>query len=225
MDVRALDGNSKVESKDIYRDRIGCVTSSIHIDAPCLDSEQCCAFLRFAQDENGCWVSKRLRTSPVSDVREENGIVEIQTRNSVYVLEPAELWLLDPRDEADLLELFLNTASPDWFCYGLYYDSNKQRHSLRCVLHSGMFIDSALIFCDDADGIVCKYLLRNGIEFYHSIYDSFGYTFPVLIHNTSESPLRVQFFEETHVINPGEEWLFKPNRRNQLCWAEGEVQP
>lgn len=224
VDVRTLDGNSKVDSKDFYLDCVDCVTSSIYIDAPRLGSEMRCAFLCFAQDEGGHWVSKQLRTSPVADVREENGILEIYTKNSIYILEPAELKLPELRDEADLLELFLNTAPPDWFCYGLYYDSNKQCHNLRSVLHSGMFLDSVLIVSNDNGGIISRYFLRNGIEFYRSLYDSYGYTIRVLVHNTSESPLRVRFFEETHVINPGEEWLFGPNRRNQVCWPESKVE-
>ena len=84
IDVRDHAGNSKVDSRDLYRARIGCVAQNIQkIELEHTGETFLVMWMDFVQDSQGRWINLHLRTSPVIDIKKEKDIVEIRTLNSV----------------------------------------------------------------------------------------------------------------------------------------------
>lgn len=210
VDVRDHDGNSKAETKDLYKARIGCVSKNIQIGYS-IDG-RASMYMEFIQDREGNWTNLRLHTTPVSDIQEKNGIVEIYTMNSIYILEPAVLREPEYLDEADVIELYLSTNAQFRFCTGFVYDADKKPHELECSAHAGTFQDSCLIrmktFPYDT---VCRYFpSRYSIEFYNTIYNQQDYSRRLLIHNVGKDYLTVSFecFNAEWKIAPGDKrWI------------------
>lgn len=138
--------------------------------------------------------------------------MKISTMNSVYILERAELAEAEPRDEAELIELYLSCEGM-CFCKGFYYDAEKKRHELECLVHVGMHTDSCLIcIADDGLGsIACRYFPgERGVEFYDTIYNQQDYSTRMLIHNSDTRPLEIRFerFDAVWTIEPdGEKYI------------------
>lgn len=209
-------GNSKVSSKPFYENSVGSITDNIEKYTP-WGVDGYCFRLHFAQDAEGRWTNNRLRTSLVTEVREQEGRVEVVTANSIYVLEPAELPEPEPRDAANLIEMWLNNQRSQ-FCKGYYYDAEKQRHELVSDMHLGTTTDSCLISLkEDLSVIVCRYFPReSSVKFYNTIYRQQDYSTPMLIHNVGDRPLGIKFGSMTcATIEPGEEKLIQPPERGR----------
>lgn len=88
IDVQSHDGKTKVESRKLYIQRVGCIARNIrgvwcgHGLVVCMD---------FIQDANGGPIHRMLHTSAVSDVSDRDGRLEIHTLNSVYILVPVTM--------------------------------------------------------------------------------------------------------------------------------------
>lgn len=215
LDVRDLEGKSKADSKELYRKRVGCVATGIRKSSYYSHDDVLCLRMFFIQDAEGCWINRALRTSPVTEIREQGETLEIHTQNSVYVLEQTKMPLPEYQDEAELIELYLNDEDTR-FCKGFYYDAEKKPHELSCYLHVGTFVDTCLIhlaedefMCDTA----CRYYLRSGsVEFYDTLYHQQDYSRRMLIHNTSQYPMRIKFehFKAVWTIAPGSGMYITP---------------
>lgn len=212
VDVRDHEGKSKVESRDLYIERVGCITKKILKGRPHEDG-RFYMHIAFERDGAGNWTNLALRTSPVSDIKESNGVVEIHTENSIYVFEPAELTEPEYQDDAELIELYLCDEG-DQFCAGFYYDAEKKPHKLECSVHVGTFTDSCLIQLAERPGVfVCRYFPHGrSVEFYNTLYRQQDYSRRLLIHNAAARPLRVEFERFSHVwtIMPGEAKMIMP---------------
>ena len=107
--VNVLDheGNAKVGSRDLYLWLIGCVGTHMRKGTE-YDGGKFSVRVDFVQRADGQWINHNLCTSPVLDIREENGCLLIVTMNSVYVFEPAYIKPPVYRHEAELIELYLS---------------------------------------------------------------------------------------------------------------------
>ena len=215
IDVLDHEGNSKVHTKELYKERVGCIAQNLRKGSfwGSADGEYVVR-MDFVQDAEGNWILKGLRTSPVSDIREVDGRLEIHTMYSVYILEEAQLKEPVFLDEEDVIELYLSTEGYQ-FAKGFYYDGQRQPHPLASTVHLGMFKDSVLIHkADDPMGeFVCRYFPKgSNVTFYDTIYGQQDYETPMVIHNTGDIPLRIEFegFRATWTIPPGESKRIQP---------------
>ena len=196
VDVQDHSGNSKIESRDLYKERVGCIAKKIRSSTLNIEGKPCqIIWMEFVMDGSGRWTYKRLRTSPVTDVTQKGEHIEIKTLNSIYVLEPAVLPPQEYQDAADLIELYLSDEG-NRFVKGLYYDADKVPHDLEAFVHEGLIVDSCLVhFADNfITGIVCRYFIQpDTIEFYDTLYHQQEYITPILIHNCSDNPMQVEF--------------------------------
>ena len=215
LDVRDLEGQSKADSKELYRERVGCIATGIRKSTYYSHDDVLILRMFFVQDAEGRWINRALRTSPVTEIREQGEILEIQTQNSVYVLEQTKMPEPEYRDEAELIELYLNDEDTR-FCKGFYYDADKKPHELACYVHVGTFVDTCLIHLAEEEfmgATACRYYLRYGsVEFYDTLYHQQDYSRPMLIHNTSLHPMRIKFegFPAVWTIAPGSEKYIMP---------------
>ena len=157
IDVRDHLGNSKVESRDLYMERVGSITKHIKCSTTHFNGETYHIIqMDFVQDKEGHCIYKHLRTSPVQEINEVLDHIEIKTLNSVYVLEPAQLPLMKYQDTSELIELYLSDEDSR-FVRGVYYDGDRQPHDLGSFVHVGMVVDSCLVHisCD----FVCGYII------------------------------------------------------------------
>lgn len=215
VDVQDHSGASKVESRDLYKERVGCIAKKIRTQTLNIEEKPYQIIrMEFVMDSSGRWIYKRLRTSPVLDVYKKNGRVEIKTINSIYVLEPAELPTQEYQDAVDLIELYLSDEG-NRFVKGFYYDADKAPHELEAFVHEGLIVDSCLVhFADDfITGIVCRYFIQpETIEFYDTLYHQQEYNTPILIHNCSDKPMKVEFPFSIDV------WTIEP-------WSDMRIEP
>lgn len=215
LDVRDLEGTSKADSNELYRDRVGCIATGIRKSTTYSRDDVLYLRMFFIRDAEGQWISRHLRTSPVTEIREQDGILEIQTQNSVYVLEPTEIPEPEYQDTAELIELYLNDEDTR-FCKGFYYDAEKKPHELACYVNIGTFVDTCLIHLAEEEFMgdtACRYYLRSGsVEFYDTLYHQQDYSRRMLIHNTSQHPMKIKFerFNAVWTIAPGEEKYIIP---------------
>lgn len=215
IDVQDHQGRSKVESRDLYKERVGCIAKNIHMQEICLeDTSGQVIRMDFVVDGHNRWINKKLRTSPLVAVEKKGEQIKIKTVNSIYVLEPAMLPKQKYQDAADLIELFLSDEG-DRFVKGVYYDVEKVAHELQASIHVGMIVDSCLVYLaeDDISSIVCRYFIQpDTIEFYDTIYHQQEYKTPILIHNCSNEVMTIQmpFSAETWKINPWGETRINP---------------
>jgi len=218
VDVLTSDRTSKVETRMLYQERVGCLTKNIH-RGHTYDGGQCRMHMTFIQDGAGNWINRGLRTSPVSEIVETEHGLEIHTMNSIYVFEEAELREPEYLDVADTIELYLSDEE-NHFCKGIYYDADKDPHELECVVHLGTFQDSYLL-CVDGNVMqsVCRYFPRfSSLQFYNSIPRQNSYHQPIVIHNIGEVPLRVTFqgSDAEWTIQPGDtETIIPPERKKR----------
>ena len=202
-DVLDKAGQSKVQSRALYRERVGCLAQNLRL---CDYGGADVVRMIFVQDPNGNWINRTLRTSPVESVTEDS-LLTITTENSVYLLEPAPDPVRDYGTGENLLELFLSDEG-DRFCRGVWYDGEGLPHDLACLVHAGMFVDSCLITPEEegyGELILCRYFLReDGVEFYNSLYWQ-DPPMPLLLHNCGGAPLRVELegWGEVCTIPPG----------------------
>lgn len=215
IDVLNADGRSKVNSRTLYQERVGCIATNIRVDDWPYIKDSFVVRMDFVVDANGNWTQLSLRTSPLYDILEADGALKIYTQNSIYVLEPAELPKYKYLDAANLIELHLNDSDYN-FCKGAYYDAESKPHDLSCLVHLGTFQDSCLIRpVDDAlfGEFACRYFPHfSGVEFYDTLYHQQDYSTQMLIHNTARQPLRIKFdrFPAVWTIQPGEAKYIMP---------------
>ena len=217
-DVLTSDRTSKTETRTLYQERVGCLTKNIH-RGHTYAGGQYRMHMTFIQDGAGNWINRDLRTSPVSEIVENERGLEIHTMNSIYVFEKAELCEPEYLDVADTIELYLNDEE-NHFCKGIYYDVDKTPHELECIVHLGTFQDSCIL-CVDGNVMhsVCRYFPRfSSIQFYNSLPRQDSYRQPIVIHNIGENPLRVTFqsSDAEWSIQPGiTETIIPPERKKQ----------
>lgn len=215
LDVKDLDGKSKADSKALYRERVGCIATNIHKSTTYSTDDMLYLRMSFIQDADGRWIHRALRTSPVTEIREQGDMLEIHTMNSIYVFEQTTTPEPVYRDEADLIELYLNDEDTR-FCKGFYYDADKKPHELACYVHVGTFVDTCLIHLAEEEFMgdtACRYYLRSGsVEFYDTLYHQQDYSRRMLIHNTSKHPMKIKFerFSSVWTIAPGGEKYIVP---------------
>lgn len=215
IDVQDHSGNSKIESRDLYKERVGCIAKRIRSSTINIEEKPCrIIWMEFVLDGCGHWIYKRLRTSPVIDVTHNGKYIEVKTINSIYVLEPAVLPPHEYQDAADLIELYLSDEG-NRFVKGFYYDTDKVPHDLEAFVHESLVVDSCLVhFSDDfITGIVCRYFIQpETVEFYDTLYHQQEYNTPILIHNCSDKPMKVEFPFSVDV------WTIEP-------WGETKIVP
>lgn len=212
------EGNRRSETshrhQDFYRSLEGCIARNIRKSTSFYRDGEF-ARVEVVQDPSGKWINRNFKTSELKEIRElENGGLEMITENSVYSFEPAELKPPVYLDEANLVELYMTVVNVQ-FCNGFIYDENKVPHQLTHDVHGGMFQDSVLIRrVDDSMGeYVCRYFPRSSsVKFYDTIYRQQDYAIPMLIHNTGDFPLIVEFagFRGRWTILPDESKRIQP---------------
>ena len=75
VDVRDLAGNTKVQERALYRERVGCIAQNIERKEYCVDGEMVNVLeMKFVQDRDGRWICRYLRTSPVSEILEKENV-------------------------------------------------------------------------------------------------------------------------------------------------------
>lgn len=217
-DVQDHQGNSRVESRKLYRDRVGCLATDLHWEGQTLR-------MVFVQDGAGNWIKRRLHTSTVLGIEEKDGCLAVKTLNSVYLLEPAALpedlpeeypaASLEEGDTGELIELYLSEEG-NHFCKGTYWDREGTAHPLAASMHLGMVVDSCLIGdAECMERFYCRYYVQGprDIEFYDTLYGQQEYVIPLLIHNCGTIPLEIRFEfggPEGKVL-PGSQLLLRPD--------------
>lgn len=207
-DVTDHNGNTKINSHPKYERWIGRIAKNIRVDRTTFEGTPMVR-MEFVQDKDGMRIRKSMHTSEMHDITlHDNGRIDILTRNSVYILEPAEIKSLEPFDgETPLIELRISDNVE--FRSGIYYDSDNVPHELACRTHVGTFKDSCLIYLAEEqtmDEIVCRYFPKgNEIEFYDTLYGQQDYSVKMLIHNESDVELKVSFenFDAVRTIPAG----------------------
>ena len=217
-DVLDHQGNSRT-GKDQYRQAfynsiLGCVAQNIREDTYFYTGDRIARF-DFVQDEEGRWINRGMRTSPLTEIRElADGGLAVVTRNSIYCFTPAELTPPVYRDDKNLIELYLTDVGYQ-FAAGFFYDQAGKPHPLEQSLHLSMFQDSVLIRTadDPLKSYVCRFFPWGWcVEFYDTIYRQQDYSSRMLIHNNGDFPLQISFegFRATWTILPGEEKMILP---------------
>ena len=220
LDVQDHEGHSRVESRKLYRDRVGCLATDLHRVGATL----CMTFVR---DPAGGLIQRHLNTSTVIGMEEQNGLLMVKTLNSVYLLEPVgaldevpDVFPEDVLDEGyagELIELYLSEEN-DHFRKGTYWNERRAAHPLEVRHHLGMVVDSCLI--READGASGRfygryYLNASGkVEFYDTLYGQQDYSVPILIHNCGTIPLAICLEGRGTVgtVDPGKAALFRLDR-------------
>ena len=211
VDVQSPDGHSKVETQPLYRERAGCIAKNLRVIP---FGSGTAVRMDFVQDAGGNWINRPLRTSPISEISEED-MLTIRTKNSIYILEPAELVEPEYPEDTELIELFLSEDGMR-FCKGIYHDADKKLHELQCITHLGMVTDSCLIYTVDdnnLDECMCRYFPESGgVEFYNTLYNQQDYSRRLLIHNTGLQPLKIRFesYDAVWTLLPGEQRMITP---------------
>lgn len=210
------EGNSKVHTRNFYEERMNCIAKNLRYGEQNAYGE-CRLYMDFIQNPEGKWINKHLNTSSVSEIMREGERLTISTRNSVYILQKEEIQEPDYQDAAELIELYFDD-SYEHFCRGTYYDEEKKPHDLVGYTHSGMFTDTYLIGMEE-DAMfgeyMCRYYLGSErIEFYDTLYNQQDYSTRMLIHNTGNTPLQIQFesYHAAWTIQPGESKSIMPFR-------------
>ena len=199
---------------DFYRNLEGCIARNIREDTS-FYRDGTFARVDVIQDPCGRWINHNFKTSPLEEIRElDDGGLELITMRSVYRFEPAEMVPPVYQDAANLIELYM-TVDNYQFCNGYFYDDNKEPHQLSYYVHAGMFQDSVLVRREDAlmGDYVCRYFpLGTKIKFYNTLYREQNYAYPMLIHNTSDVPIKIEFeyLRATWTILPGESRMITP---------------
>ena len=210
IDIQTPEGISKVHTKLTYLLFIN--NTITRLRPSFLKDSSFCVRMNSVLNADGRWANYKLCTSLVSYIKEDDETLYIHTKNSIYVLKPAEKPTYTFLDKSDFIELYINNYG-DHFCKGYYYDNNKTPYELDCYVNVGMFQDSCLIkIADDPfmENIVCRYFpKRNGIQFYDTLYHQQDYSTPILIHNTADEPIDISFewSDEMIVIPEGESEL------------------
>lgn len=222
LDVQDHQGHSRVESRKLYRDRVGCLATDLHWDGPILRMD-------FVRDPENRWIKRHLHTSRVLALEERDGLLWIRTQNSVYLLEPADARelaeeparfpaeTLEEPYQGELIELYL-TDEGDHFCKGIYWDPQGGAHPLAVSRHVGMVVDTCLL-CEaegDLERIYGRYYLQSPgeVEFYDTLYGQQDYAVPMLLHNCGTTPLEIcrEGYGPMGRVEPGRAALFRLDR-------------
>lgn len=221
-DVQDHQGHSRVESRKLYRDRVGCLATDLHWDGPTLR-------MTFVRDGAGNYIKRHLHTSTVLGVEERDGLLAVKTENSVYLLEPAgeavppEPPLCFPADalgegyKGELIELYLMEEN-DHFAKGTYWDARGTAHPLGVSRHLGTVVDSCLLYREDGEPgqYYGRYYLESPgeVEFYDTLYGQQDYSVPILIHNCGTIPLTISLegYGQAGTVDPGKAALFRLDR-------------
>lgn len=221
-DVQDYEGHSRVQSRKLYRDRVGCLATDLHWDGDTLR-------MTFVRDPAGRLIKRHLHTSRVVCLEERKGQLAVKTLNSVYLLEPAgadaladvpdvfPAEVLDGSCEGELIELYLMEEN-DHFCKGTYWDARGTAHPLAVCRHVGMVVDSCLL-CDareETGRFYGRYYLQSPgqVEFYDTLYGQQDYSVPMLIHNCGTIPLTIclEGYGQAGTVDPGKAALFRLDR-------------
>lgn len=224
-DVQDYEGNSRVESRKLYRDRVGCLATDLHRDGETLR-------MTFVRDPAGNFIKRHLHTSRVVCLEERDGLLVVKTLYSVYLLEPVgaeslagvpdifPAAVLDEPYEGELIELYLMEEN-DHFGKGIYWDAQGNAHPLAVTHHLGMVVDSCLIF-DPQEGperFYGRYYLQSPgeVEFYDTLYGQQDYSVPILIHNCGTIPLTISLegYGQMGRVDPGAAALFRLGRTGE----------
>lgn len=218
-DVQDHRGRSRVESRKLYRDRVGCLATDLHWDGPTLR-------MVFVRDAGGNFIKRPLHTSTVLGIEETAGRLAVKTLNSVYLLEPVgpdalveppDLFpaiLPDGTQTEELIELYLSEEN-DHLCKGLYWDKAGVAHPLTTRIHLGMVVDSCLLYAADEkeERYFARYYLQadDEIQFYDTLYGQQDYSVPLLIHNCGTVPLTIsrEWYGQVGTVAPGDKALFR----------------
>ena len=218
--------NSKVHQRQLYEERIRCIATDFVLP----DEDNPFLFCRFAQDKEGKWINRKLRTSPVAQIKKTERGFAVQTANSVYLFEAAELQPVKYLDVTNTIELYLSMVAKFHFVKGFYYDEQGQPYELMEHPHLGTFTDSVLIAARDREKYpqyMCRYFMSHElIEFYDTIYGQQPYETPIVIHNLDDEDIAIkrEFRKESWVIPAGESAKFVPfdymSEENRDVWME-----
>ena len=218
-----LYGNNKMEGsrndQDMYRYWAGCYTNNIRIvNRHYLGNTYECLSAHFIADADGNHADRNLRTSPIQKIEPGTGSVIVYTSNSIYKFVEQPLPQPEIRKASNLIELWF--GSGDYmFDKGVHYDADGTPHILTVDVHIGTMRDSYLVCRQDNPHITpCRYFIGyKRIEWYKSLPDAQGYNIPMLIHNTANYALTVEFQlgGVEHVIEPGGELLIHPPKRRK----------
>lgn len=216
---RKSKANGSPEEKQRCEFLCGCYTNYInirtfsngHVSAECLD-------VWFEADIDGAHTRRHLRTSPIKEIDRGLGRVIVHTANSIYAFKEAPIPEPEYRKATNLVELWFGKGVYK-FDKGVHYDRSGDPHILTIYAHLGTFEDSFLIsYRDDLSVTVARYFRGfSRIEFYDTLYGQQEYDLPMLIHNTSEVPLTIEFdfCNDEYVIAPGSEQLINPPDRKR----------
>lgn len=227
LDVLDHQGHSRVESRKLYRDRVGCLATDLYWSGKTLR-------MTFVRDPAGNLIKRHLHTSRVVGLEEQGGLLAVKTLNSVYLLEPVEPQILAEIPDVfpsallgepyagELVELYL-MEDGDHFCKGIYWDARRAAHPLELLRHVGMVVDSCLLRdpCGEPERFYCRYYLElpEKVEFYDTLYGQQDYSIPILIHNCGTIPLHIllAIYGEVGTVDPGKAALFRLD-----CSSKGE---
>jgi len=219
-------GDSKVHERTLYEERIQCIATDFILP----DEENPFLFCHFVQNEKGDWINRKLRTSAVNSMKKTNWGFAVQTDNSVYLFEEADLKPVKHLKVKNTIELYLSMKAKFHFVKGFYYDNEGTPYELIEHPHLGTFVDSVLIAAKDREqyfDYMCRYFMHaDSIEFYNTIYGQQPYETPIIIHNLDDADMTIkrEFRKESWVIPAGESAQFVPfdymNEENQDAWME-----
>ena len=212
-------GRDKIDSQNLYKERIGCVAVDFqYYDYSTQGEENYKLRMKFIQTSEGLPCNRPLITSQIEKMVETENGVNVITQNSIYIFERVKLAEISMRDASDLIELYMSIEDDYLFGRGFYYDNVGTQHELEAAIHVGMFQDSVLICFKSTDplsGCVGRYFpCDTGIEFYNTIFCQHEYSTTMLIHNTGKKDLTVHFpmHETPWTIKPGESQQIVPYR-------------
>lgn len=203
IDVLDREGEkSKVHTRELYEERVGAVATNLRT-VNAYEGDSFYLNMDFVRTADGRRTSMYLSTSSVETVEETEGLLKIVTRNSVYVLEPAELPEPKYLNEKELLELYVSVEADDLFCGGVYYDKDGKPIELKGIEHTGTFTDSFLIGLPE-EGERGKFLCR-----YYVGWDTMEFysieCYRMVLHNEGTVPIKIRIGQHTTwIIQPGE---------------------
>ena len=207
INVKDGQGNSKADSSDLYRKRVGCIATGLSA-RPAAEQGKTVLYMQFSCTADGQPVCLPMKTSPIVEVRQGNGLLTVTTRGSVYYLRETQMPKTASPRQKNMIELYLR-AEGSRFHSGFFHDEKGEPHALRCVCSGDRRDSCALVW--EADGFeetACAYSPQeNGVSFYGS---GRGGSRRFLLHNLSDSPMEVRF--STHrshfVLQPHDKRYF-----------------
>ena len=90
VDVLTLEGISKAQENELYRERIGWVSDYIR-----KSRRNDSYYIYFSETSDGRWASERIHTTDVSEVVETEDSLKLYTMNSIYVFDEYDVVSMD----------------------------------------------------------------------------------------------------------------------------------